>query len=78
MALRNSDTFIPFHKRYLNICVYNINPIVCFNMSQVQLPQKEQRNHVTQNIVHFYVGSDIKFYVESAKGHIGDIEKLPV
>ena len=30
-----------------------------------------------KKIVHFNVGSYIKFYVESAKSHIGDIEKSP-
>ena len=40
-------------------------------MSQVQ-----QKSFHIKNI-HFYVGSYIKFYVESAKCHIGDIEKSP-
>ena len=77
MALRNSDNSILFHKRYLKICVYSINPIVALKMSQVQLLLNESKNHFTWKNIHVYVRSYIKFDVESAKCHIGDMEKSP-
>ena len=33
---------------------------------------------MSQKIVHFQDGSYIKLHVESAKSHIGDIEKLTI